>query len=222
MEKVKLEVQTRDLKVAANALRSSKLIPVVFYGKGEKNMNLQVDYQTFRRFYMNSGSQLIDLVIDGQTNKKALVHDIQFDPVNGKITHVDFLRVSLKETITTDVPIELVGTASAVKDQGGILNQVKDYLEVKCLPTDIPQVIEVDISGLTDFHSAIHVSEVNVPKEVTVLDGEDEVVVIINAPRVEEETASAEAEIVEGEGGAEGEIPASSEVGEEASGGKEG
>ncbi len=203
MEKVKLDVQTRDLKAAADALRSSKLIPAVFYGKGEKNINLQVDYQTFRRLYMNSGGQLIDLVIDGQTNKKALVHDIQFDPISGKINHVDFLRVSLKEAITTEIPVELVGTAPAVKDLGGILNQIKDSLEVKCLPTDIPQVIEVDISGLTDLHSAVHVSEVNVPKEVTILDGEDEVVVIVNAPRVEEEAAPA-AEAVEGAVTAEG------------------
>lgn len=217
MEKVKLEVQTRDLKAAADALRSSKLIPAVFYGKGEKNMNLQVDYQTFRRLYMHSGSQLIDLVIDGQTNKKALVHDIQFDPISGKITHVDFLRVSLKEAITTEVALELVGTAPAVKDLGGILNQVKDSLEIKCLPTDIPNVIEVDISGLVDFHTAIHVSEVNVPKEVTVLDGEDEVVAIVNAPRVEEEAAPTEAEAAEGEAAAEGESPAGTEGGEEAS-----
>ncbi len=217
MEKVKLEVQTRDIKAAADALRSNKLIPAVFYGKGEKNMNLQVDYQTFRRLYMSSGSQLIDLVIDGQTNKKALVHDIQLDPISGKIKHVDFLRVSLKETITTEIPIELIGTAPAVKDLGGILNQIKDYLEVKCLPTDIPNVIEVDISGLADLHSAIHVSEVVVPKEVTVQDGADEVVVIVNAPRVEEEAVPAEGEVAEGEAVAEGGAELKDEEGEESS-----
>jgi large subunit ribosomal protein L25 len=195
MEKVTLEVQTRELKAVADALRSQKLIPAVFYGKGEKNIHLQVDYQTFRRLYMNSGSQLIDLVIDGKTNKKALVHDLQFDPLSGKITHIDFLRVSLKEAVTTEVEIEIVGIAPAVKDLGGVLNQIKDVLNIKCLPTDIPKVVQVDISGLTEFNSAIHVKDVVVPKEVTVLDVPDDVVVIINAPRVEEEEAPVAAEV---------------------------
>jgi len=208
MEKVTLEVQTRELKAVADALRSQKLIPAVFYGKGEKNIHLQVDYQTFRRLYINSGSQLIDLVIDGKTNKKALVHDMQFDPLSGKITHIDFLRVSLKEAVTTEVEIELVGVAPAVKDLGGVLNQIKDTVEIKCLPTDIPKVIQVDISGLTEFNSAIHVNELPVPKDVTILDVPDDVVVIVNAPRVEEEeapvaeVAGAEA-VAPAEGGAE-------------------
>lgn len=208
MEKVTLEVQTRELKAVADALRSQKLIPAVFYGKGEKNIHLQVDYQTFRRLYMNSGSQLIDLVIDGKTNKKALVHDMQYDPLTGKITHIDFLRVSLKEAVTTEVEIELIGIAPAVKDLGGVLNQIKDVVEIKCLPTDIPKVIQVDISGLTEFNSAIHVKDLVVPQEVTVLDVPDDVVVIVNAPRVEEEQApvaevAGEEAAVPAEGGAE-------------------
>ncbi len=208
MEKVTLEVQTRELKAVADALRSQKLIPAVFYGKGEKNIHLQVDYQTFRRLYINSGSQLIDLVIDGKTNKKALVHDMQYDPLTGKITHIDFLRVSLKEAVTTEVEIELTGIAPAVKDLGGVLNQIKHAVEIKCLPTDIPKVIEVDISGLAEFNSAIHVKDLVVPKEVTVLDVPDDVVVIVNAPRVEEEEAPVAEVAVEGavapaEGGAE-------------------
>lgn len=208
MEKVTLEVQTRELKAVADALRSQKLIPAVFYGKGEKNIHLQVDYQTFRRLYINSGSQLIDLVIDGKTNKKALVHDMQYDPLTGKITHIDFLRVNLKEAVTTEVEIEVMGVAPAVKDLGGVLNQIKDVVEIKCLPTDIPKVIQVDISGLTEFNSAIHVRDLVVPKEVTVLDVPDDVVVIVNAPRVEEEEAPV-AEVagleaaVPAEGGAE-------------------
>lgn len=200
MEKVLLEVQTRDLKAVSDALRSQKLIPAVFYGKGEKNIHLQVDYQTFRKMYMNSGTQLIDLVIDGKTNKKALVHDLQFDPLSGKITHIDFLRVSLKEAVTTEVPVELTGVAPAVKDLGGILNQIKDVLNIKCLPTDIPKLVQVDISGLTEFNSALHVKDIVVPKEITVLDVPDDVVVIINPPRVEEEAAPVEA--VEGAEGA--------------------
>jgi len=207
MEKTILEVQSRDAAAPAKALRNGNIIPAVFYGKGEKNMSLQVDYQTFRRLFIKSGSQLIDLVIDGKTNKKALVHDIQYDPLSGKINHVDFLRVSLKEAITTEVAIELVGVAPAVKDFGGVLNQIKDTVEIKCLPTDIPKFIEVDISNLLELNASIHISELVVPKDVVLLDTPEDVVVIVNPPRVEEEEPTpaeegAEGEVAEGEEGA--------------------
>lgn len=207
MEKIELQVQTRDTSAAVSDLRGSQFIPAIFYGKGEKNIPLQVDYQTFRRLYIKSGSQMIDLLIDGKTNKKALIHDLQFDPLTGKIKHIDFLRVSVKEAITTEVPVEIVGIAPAVKDLGGIMNIVKDTIEVKCLPMDIPNQIEVDVSNLTELNAAIHVSELNIPKEVTVLDVPEDVVVIINPPRIEEEPVEeevAEGEEVEGEA-AEGE-----------------
>jgi len=209
MDKVKLDVQTRDLAASLRGLREGKLIPAVFYGKGEKNIPLQVDYQTFRRLYMKSGSQLIDLVIDGQTNKKALVHQLQYDPLSGKIKHIDFLRVSLKETITTEVPVEIIGVAPAVKDLGGIMNVVKDNIAIKCLPTDIPKQIEVDVTKLIEFNDSIHVSELAIPEGVEVLDVPEDVVVIVNPPTIEKEPEPVEgeegAEGVEGEVGAEGE-----------------
>lgn len=228
MDKVKLDVQTRDLKSPITDLRRNNIIPAVFYGKGEKTMHLQMDYQTFRRLYIKSGSQLIDLVIDEKTNKKALVQDLQFDPLTGRIKHVDFLRVSLKETVTTDVSVEIVGTAPAVKDLGGILNVVKDEISIKCFPADIPKNIEVDISGLEELNSSILVSGLTVPKEVEVLDVPEDVVVIVNPPRIEEEPEPVEGEEgeegeegVEGEEGAEGEAK-EGEEGAEAAEGKEG
>ena len=214
MEKVKLEVQSRDLNTSISALRRENLIPAVFYGKGEKNMHLQMDYQTFRRFYIKSGTQLIDLVIDEETNKKALVQDMQLDPVTGKIKHVDFLRVSLKELITTEVPVVVVGVAPAVKDLGGILNVVKDDISIKCLPTDIPKEIEVDISGLVELNASILVSDLVITKEVEVLDVPEDVVVIVNPPRIEEEPEPTEEEGVEGEEGEEGEAEGKEEEGE--------
>lgn len=200
MDKVTLEVQTRELDVNLKTLRSQKLIPAVFYGKGEKNIHLQMDYQTFRRHYMKSGSQLIDLLIDGSTNKKAIVQEVQYDPLTGQIVHVDFLRVSLKESINVSVEIEVVGVAPAVKDLGGILNQIRNEVEVKCLPTAIPKSIEVDVTSLIDFSSAIYVKDLIVPKGVEVLDDPEEVVVIVNAPRVEEVVDDSSVESVEGEG----------------------
>lgn len=220
MKTVKLEAQSRDTGVSAKELRRQKIIPAVFYGQGEASVPVQMDYQSFRRAYMQTGSsQLIDLSIDGKEMKKVLVHDLQLDPLSGQIGHVDFLMVNLKEAITASVPVELVGEAPAVKDHGGILNTVKSELSVKCLPLDLPHDIKVDISGLVELNASIHVSDITPPEGVEFMDGEEDVIVIVNPPRVEEEP-----EPVEGEEGVEGEAKAEGEEGggeEKAEGGEE-
>ncbi len=216
METVKLEVQSRDTQSTPNELRRNKIIPAVFYGQGEESVTIQMDYQTFRRAYIKAGSsQLIDLALDGKSSKKVLVHDVQLNPLSNAIEHVDFLLVNLKESITASVPVEIVGEAPAVKDHDGILNTVKNELTVKCLPLDLPANIPVDISGLEELSSSIHVSELTALEGVEIMDNEEDVVVIVNAPRVEEEP-----EPVEGEEGEEGEEGAAE--GEEGAEGSEG
>lgn len=165
MKTVTLAAQRRNNETSVRALRRERQIPAIFYGKGEENVSLALDYQTFRKVYMQTGSsQLIDLNIEGKDAKKVLVHDIQLHPIAGTIDHVDFISVDLKKPVTTDVPVQFVGESPAVKDLGGILNTVKSSLTVKCLPLEIPHDIEIDISGLAEFSSAIHVSEVDVPE----------------------------------------------------------
>lgn len=211
MKTVKLEVQSRDKGSSAKELRRQKLIPAVFYGQGEESVPIQMDYQTFRRVYLQTGSsQLIDLTVDGKEMRKVLVHDMQLHPLAGTINHVDFLMVNLKEAITAYIPVEFMGDAPAVKDHGGILNTVKTELHVKCLPLDLPHDLSVDISVLKELNDSLHVSDVTLPEGVEVLDGEDEVVVIVNPPRIEEEP-----EPTEGEEGAEGTEGAEGAEGEE-------
>lgn len=218
MKTVTLEVQKRDSNLSPRELRRQNIIPAVFYGQGEASVPVQMDYQTFRRAYMKTGSSaLIDLQVDGVGSKKVLVHDLQFNPLSGTIEHVDFLMVNLKEAITAYVPVEIVGDAPAVKDLGGILNTVKTELHVKCLPLELPHEIKVDISDLKELHASIHVRDLTAIEGVEFLDGEDETVVIVNAPRVEEEP-----EPTEGEEGVEGEAgEAESAEGEEKEGGGE-
>lgn len=204
MHTVKLDVEKRDVSVPAKKVRLNKLIPGVFYGKGEGATAVQVDYQTFRRIFLKGGySQLIDMTIDGTTNKKAIIHDVAFNPITGKIEHIDFKRVSLKEKIHTRIPVHVEGVAPAVKDLGGVMNVARTQIEVKCLPTHIPQFIAVDISGLKEMPSAFHVSELAPMDGVEILDSPESPIVIINAPRVEEEVATeevaAEGEATEGE-----------------------
>jgi large subunit ribosomal protein L25 len=204
METVNLDAKVRDTKITANSLRRAKIIPAICYGKREQSLPLQVDYQVFRRIFLKVGSnQIIDLNIDGKNKKQVLVHDIQYHPLTGAITHVDFLHVNLTEEVTAHVPVEFFGVAPAIKDFGGILTTVKHELTVKCLPMDIPHEIKVDITGLVMLSSSIHVKELSLPKGVHILDNSEDVVVTVVAPRVEEEAAPA-AVAVEGAPSAEG------------------
>lgn len=213
MKTVTLEVQKREMSSSPRVLRRQNIIPAVFYGQGESSVAVQMDYQTFRRTYIKTGSSaLIDLKVDGEDPKKVLVHDLQIHPLSGKIEHVDFLMVNLKEAIHASVPVEIVGEAPAVKDHGGILNTVKTELNVKCLPLELPHEVQVDISGLTELGDSIHISDLPAIEGVEFEDGEQEVVVNVVAPRVEEEPEPVEGE--EGEEGAEGEAGEAGEGGE--------
>jgi len=128
METIKLEVTTRESNLSAKQLRDSKFVPCVYYGKGEKNLSLQAEYQPLRQVYLKAGhSSLVELNIDGKTKKKVLIQDIQVHPLTLKIEHIDFMHVNLKEEITTSIPIEVVGVSLAVKDFGGVMNIVQIF-----------------------------------------------------------------------------------------------
>jgi len=178
------------MEIAAKSLRRERVIPAVFYGKGLKSMPLKVNYGEFRKVFLKAGSnKLIDLDIDGKKKVKVLVHDIQFYPLTGAITHVDFINVKLTEEVTTHVPIVVEGVALAVKDLQGVLTVVKHEINVRCLPTNIPESITVDVSSLVDFSKSIHISDLILPAGVKVMDNVKDVVVTVTAPRKEEEVA---------------------------------
>ncbi len=188
MEPIQLEAKTRDVKSSPRALRKVKLIPAVFYGKKEKSVPLQMEYQDFRKVFMKAGSnQVVDLHINGKKTN-VLIHDVQYHPLTDAISHVDFLHVDLSVEVTTHVPVVIVGVAPAVKNFSGILTTVKHELTVKCLPMDIPHEITVDISTLEQLSSSIHIKDLEVPKGVQFMDNVEDVIVTVSAPRVEEET----------------------------------
>lgn len=221
METLQLDVQTRNKSISPVVLRRERVIPAVFYGRGLKPQVLQVKYPDFRKVFIKSGSnKIIDLNIDGKNKAKVLVQDVQYYPLTGAVSHIDFINVKMTEEITTDVPIEVTGVAPAVKDLGGILTKVKHEVEVKCLPTNIPSTIVVDISVLADFSCSVHVKDLNLPSGVKVTDNPEDAVIIVSAPRKEEEVAPPEAATgIEGtaaEAAAKEDAAASAEAGEAA------
>ena len=186
-------------------LRRQGIIPGVVYGNKIENKSVQVERKAFEHAYMRAGSTtLVDLTIgDGGKATKVFIHDVRRDPINYQLTHIDFLAVNLLEAMTMSVALVLVGDSPAVHNKEGLLLHQMEHINVKALPGDIPSLIEVDISGLAEVDQAIHVSDLELPDNVTLLSNPDDIVARINAMPivVEEEVEETEGEEAATEGG---------------------
>ncbi len=188
-------VKTR--KEKAKVARADGMIPAVIYGKDFKNIKVSLEEVGFLRIFKEAGtSNLINLNVD-EKPVKVLVQEVQVDPVSGDLVHVDFYKVDMTKKITTEIPIEFIGTSPLVIEQEGSQITNRDNLEVECLPTDLIDHIEVDVSSITDFEQNIKVADVKVPETLTVLSDADEIVVSFQPPRSEEEMEALDEEIVE-------------------------
>ncbi|MFA5947984.1 MAG: 50S ribosomal protein L25 [Candidatus Gracilibacteria bacterium] len=190
MENIILEAQTRDLNKKASAFREEGFIPAEFYGKGIKNQSVLLKYQDFRKAYKAAGKNtIIQLVVDGKGKINVLVNDVKYHPVTDIIEHVDFINVNMSEEIHTIIPLVFTGVSPAVKDSAGTLITNLEELKVKCLPKDLIPNIEVSIVSLVDFHSTIHVKDLNVPATIHVLNNPEDLVAMVAAHREEKEEA---------------------------------
>ena len=194
--------------------REGKLAAVV-YGHNTAATPLVLDRLEFQKVFTKSGrTHLLDLVVDGNRTEKVLIREIQTHPRRLGPIHVDFYQVSLEEKITVEVPVHLVGESAAVKRGDADILQPIHAVRVECLPTDIPEAFEVDLTPLEEIESELRISDLSVPKGVTVLVDADELVVKIVHKRelkVEEEAPVAEAAVVgEGEEAVDG-APAAEE-----------
>jgi len=188
---------TKKRESDAKSLRANGFIPAVIYGNDFENQNLELEEVGFNRLYKEAGtSNLLDLKV-GDADVKVLIHDIQYHPVSGKIMHVDFYKVDMKAKIKTEIPLEFVGETSLVIDEEGSFIANKDNIEVECLPSDLVDHIEVDISGLTDFEQNIKVADIKVPTGLEVLNDPEEVVALVQPPRSEEELEALDEVVVE-------------------------
>jgi large subunit ribosomal protein L25 len=215
---MQLKASTRTLLgKASRRLHGEGKLAGIVYGHNATPTPLVLDRLEFQRVFIKSGrTHLVDLVVDGDRTEKVLVREIQTHPRRLGPIHVDFYQVSLEEKITVDVPVHLVGESAAVKRGDADVLQPIHAVRVECLPTDIPEAFEVDLTPLEDVESEFRISELKVPKGVTVLMDPEELVVKIVHRRelkVEEEAPALETALVgEGEEGAE----AGAEAAEEA------
>ncbi len=198
-------------KRSRRLLREGKL-PAIVYGHNTDPTPITLDKLEFQKVFVKSGrTHLVDLAVDGRT-EKVLVREIQTHPRRLGPIHVDLYQVNLQEQIEVEVPINLVGESAPVKAGDGDILQPLHSIRVECLPSEIPESFEVDITPLDEIDAELRVSDLSVPKGVTVLEDKDELVVKIIHKRelkIEEEVPAAEAAVpAEGEAAAEGEAPA--------------
>jgi large subunit ribosomal protein L25 len=189
---------------AARRLRRQGRLPAVVYGHSIAATTIEVDAHEFERVFTRTGkTQLIDLVVESGRPSKVLVKELQISPRRNTPLHVDFHQVSLREKLQVEVPVVVSGEAQPVKAGEADVLQVLHTLRVECLPTDIPEAIEVDVSGLDHIDAGIRVSELQLPNGVTAVPDPEELVVKLAARRVtaaeeEEEAAEAPEEAPEG------------------------
>ena len=165
-------------------LRSAGKLPAVMYGPKEEATPIAMDKIAFEKLLKQAGESSV-IVLNGlEKPKEVLVHDVAFDPRRGGGIHVDFYAIEAGKEITIHVPLEFVGEAPALK-LGGTLTKVLHEIEVTCMPKDIPQHIDVDVSTLDDFEKQIHVKDLTIPKNVKVENDMEDVVALVQA--VEEE-----------------------------------
>lgn len=190
MARTALAVQSRPVgKGAARRLRVQGALPAVLYGKGQTPVALCVDAKALHSTLHTSAGRnvLIDLAIDSTNTVVARVKEVQLEPLRYKPIHVDFQTVDLREKIVVEVPIYFEGKAPGVKE-GGILETSRRSLEVRCLATEIPEHITVDISAL-NIGDSIHANDVQLPQGIEFPHAENFSVVQVVAPQKEEVAA---------------------------------
>jgi large subunit ribosomal protein L25 len=176
-------------KGAARSLRREGMIPGVIYGHGREPEALVVEVIALQKTLMSvHGATIIDVAVDGRAPVKALIREIQRNPVRpGDVIHLDLYEVKADEKITVAVPVHLIGIPDGVRNSGGILDNSLRELEVEVYPADIPASIDIDVTNLAIGHS-IYVRDVKVEK-VKILNDPDIPVCTVVAPRAEEVVA---------------------------------
>ena len=203
MDAIELNVKVRSTRGngPARALRREGMMPAVLYGRGTEPILLSVqtkDLETILK-HGGMGQTLLNLNIEGGSTsaKTVLIKELQTHPMSNDFLHADFYEIDMNRKITVSIPVTTTGKAAGV-EMGGILQIIRRELDVSCLPGQIPEVIEIDVTDL-GMGDSVHVEEIPIGDEVEILYDVNFTVVTVVAPKIEEEE-------VEEEEGEEGEV----------------
>ena len=193
-------------KGVARKLRQEGRVPAVLYGRELGTMHLSLDtLEAENLFYsISTENTIVGLKVEGVGELfQTLVREIQSHPFKSSLIHVDFLRIQAGVAVDVEVPLRLIGDPIGVKNSGGVLEQVLNELPVKCIPSKIPKLIEVDVSEL-DINESLHVYDLELEEGIDITVDEERTICAVAIPKVVEEAVVEEDELLEGD---EGEIP---------------
>ena len=188
MQQVRLEAQKREAsgKGAARGMRRAGEIPGVLYGRKNEVIPIRIDARGFQDVLHDYGANaFINLEIADHGTENVMVKEIQRDPVSNQLLHTDLLRISMDEPITSSISVTLVGSAPGIQE-GGILEFPHRQISVRCLPTLLPEEIEVDIGEL-EIDDRLSIEDISLPEGIEILDDPHTRIVAIVPPRIEEE-----------------------------------
>jgi large subunit ribosomal protein L25 len=196
---LKLSAQKRNIKEKTGL----EDIAAVVYGKGLKSQAIKLNRAEFVKIFTSSGeSNLIELDLEGK-KINVLIKEVQKNPIKDQFIHVDLYQVNMKDRIHTEIPLHFIGESRAIKELGGILIKEINEIKVECLPGDLVDHIDVDISVLETMNDVIKISNLNIPKNIEILLDPDTIVTMVSEPKVQEEEPIAEEVVAEGAEGEE-------------------
>lgn len=213
---VKATSRTEQGTSASRRLRSEGKVPTILYGGGEAPQMLAVDHNELLHHLEHEAfySHILQVSVDGK-EQRAVLKDVQRHPSKPRILHMDLMRIVAGQKIRMTVPLHFTGekTAPGIKDEGGVLDRMRTELEIECLPKDLPEFIEVDISGL-GLNDSIHLEELTLPEGITsiaLMHEENWTLCAVHMPRAlveetdedEDDVAADEVEATEQSGDAE-------------------
>ena len=179
----------------ARFLRREGLLPANIFGLGQESQSVQVKDHDLRELLRHGGrNQLIDLAVEGDTTPvSAMIRGVQRNPVSRQLVHVDFIRVSLTMAINASVSLVFVGESLGVKMFGGVLVRNMDSVQVRALPANMPQHVEVDVSVLAELDQTLHVRHLSARSDVEIVSDPDALVAKVEPPRLQVEGEGEEA-----------------------------
>ena len=187
MEKYVLEAKKREvIGKQVKALRREGLLPAVIYGSDIEPMPLTLNTNEVRQILSVTGANTLITIKIGKKEHLALVRDLQREVINRNLLHIDFQAVSMEETISTTVPVLVVGESPAVKELNALLVTSMDYLQIEAKAKDLPDTISVDVSELVQIGDNIQVKDLIISGDVNILDDQELTVVVVAAPTLME------------------------------------
>ena len=191
------KIREKTGKVATKEVRRNGEIPAVLYGLKD-NFSFSICPDNLKDILTAKGQNaLIDLNLEGNKKRKVILKEFQSHPLKERWVHVDFLEVDVTKTVKVSVNVHLIGKSAGEK-MGGLVNQVLKSIHVECLPVDIPQSVDLDVTAV-ELGQVLHVSDLSLPDKVKILHQPNEVILSVHLEKVKEEETTEDEELAEGE-----------------------